>query len=72
MALFTDGTYAILSGTAGGWLKRNQTFLRAQKYISGTIYIGLGLVTAPAAVTSQANRRKARDAAARSGSPGSL
>jgi threonine/homoserine/homoserine lactone efflux protein len=46
MALFTDGTYAILSGTAGGWLKRNQTFLRAQKYISGTIYIGLGLVTA--------------------------
>jgi len=46
MALFTDGTYAILSGTAGGWLKRNPYFLRVQKYVSGTVYIGLGLVTA--------------------------
>lgn len=46
LALLTDGTWALLSGTAGNWLKRNQTFLRAQKYVSGTVYIGLGLVAA--------------------------
>jgi len=46
LAAVTDGTWALLSGTAGGWLKRNPHFLRVQKYISGTVYIGLGLVTA--------------------------
>jgi threonine/homoserine/homoserine lactone efflux protein len=46
MASCTDGSYALLSGTAGSWLKRNPQFLRAQKYVTGTVYIGLGLVTA--------------------------
>lgn len=55
MALLTDGTYALLSGTAGSWLKRNQRFLRAQKYVSGTVYIGLGLVTALSSGNHQAS-----------------
>lgn len=46
LAALTDGTWAILSGTAGGWLRRNPQFVRAQKTISGLTYIGLGIYTA--------------------------
>ena len=46
MGLFSDSMYALLAGTAGNWLKTNRQFLRAQKYVTGTIYIGLGLTAA--------------------------
>jgi len=46
LATVTDGLYAILSGTFAGLLKGNMRFLRLQRYFAGTIYIGLGLVTA--------------------------
>lgn len=43
MAIITDGTYALLASTAGGWLKKNRSFLRAERYIVGSVYIGLGI-----------------------------
>lgn len=46
MGLLTDGSYALLAGTAGNWLKNNMRVLRAQRYFAGTIYIALGMVTA--------------------------
>ena len=46
MAIVTDSMYALLASTAGGWLKRNQSFLRADRYIVGSVYIGLGLTAA--------------------------
>ena len=46
MASVTDGLYALLAGTFGGWLKGNARFLRAQRYITGSVYIGLGVTTA--------------------------
>ncbi len=46
MALVTDGTYAILSGTAGGWLKTSKWYLRFQRYVAGGVYVGLGLIAA--------------------------
>jgi threonine/homoserine/homoserine lactone efflux protein len=46
MAVFTDGSYALLSGTAGNWLKRNLWFMRYQHYFAGTVYIGLGMSAA--------------------------
>lgn len=46
LALFTDGSYALLSGTLGHWLKHNLRFWRAQKYVAGSVYIGLGVTTA--------------------------
>lgn len=46
MAVVTDGAYAIVAGTLGQWLKTNQQFLKIQKYLSGTIYIFLGVTTA--------------------------
>ena len=46
MAIVTDGMYALLAGTAGHWLKGTQTFLRVERYVVGSVYIGLGLTAA--------------------------
>jgi threonine/homoserine/homoserine lactone efflux protein len=49
LALCSDGLYALLSGTAGGWLRRRMkgaTFRRGQRYVSGGILIALGAVAA--------------------------
>jgi threonine/homoserine/homoserine lactone efflux protein len=46
MAICTDGLYALLAGTAGGWLKHSPGFLRAERYVVGSVYIGLGLMAA--------------------------
>jgi threonine/homoserine/homoserine lactone efflux protein len=46
MGFTSDSLWALTAGSAAGWLKRNQTFLKHQQYVSGTVYIGLGLATA--------------------------
>jgi threonine/homoserine/homoserine lactone efflux protein len=46
MALCSDGMYALLAGTAGKWLKQNAHFLRSQRYVTGGIYIFLGISAA--------------------------
>lgn len=46
LAMFSDSAYALLAGTLGNRLRQNKTFWRRQKYVSGSIYIGLGLMTA--------------------------
>ena len=46
MAIVTDSMYALLASTAGGWLKRNRSFLRAERHIVGSVYIGLGVTAA--------------------------
>jgi len=46
MALTTDGLYALLSGTAGRWLRRSAWFQRFQRYVAGSVYIGLGVTAA--------------------------
>lgn len=46
MALVTDGLYALLAGTAGQWLKGTRSFLRAERFLVGSVYIGLGVTTA--------------------------
>src|SRR5918997_4701045 len=49
LALCSDGLYALLSGTAGGWLRRRiegATFRRGQRFVSGGILIALGAVAA--------------------------
>ncbi|MEO3432786.1 LysE family translocator [Inquilinus sp. CAU 1745] len=42
----TDCCYALAAGTAGGWLKRNRGYLQFERYISGFLFIGLGLTAA--------------------------
>lgn len=46
LGIVTDSAYAILSGTLGSWLHKNLKFVRAQKYVSGGIYVALGIGTA--------------------------
>jgi threonine/homoserine/homoserine lactone efflux protein len=43
LGFVTDGCYALLAGTAGNWLKRSRRFLEIERYVSGTLFIGLGL-----------------------------
>jgi len=46
MGFVSDSVWALLAGSAAGWLRHNPTFTRNQRYVSGTVYIGLGLATA--------------------------
>jgi threonine/homoserine/homoserine lactone efflux protein len=46
MAIISDGTYALIAGTAGEFLAGNKQIARAQRYLAGTIYISLGITTA--------------------------
>lgn len=47
LGLFTDGFFALLGGTAGGWLKRRGTGLRrAGRYLTGCVYLALGVASA--------------------------
>jgi threonine/homoserine/homoserine lactone efflux protein len=48
IALTTDLIWALVAGTAGAALKRSRTFLRLQRYVSGTIFVGLGALAATA------------------------
>jgi len=46
MAIVTDSLYALLAGTVGKWLKGTRSFLRAERYLVGSVYIGLGVMAA--------------------------
>jgi threonine/homoserine/homoserine lactone efflux protein len=46
LGIATNSLYALLAGTARSWLKGNRTFLLAQRYVAGSIYIALGIATA--------------------------
>jgi threonine/homoserine/homoserine lactone efflux protein len=46
MAIVSDGMYALLASRLRPWLQRNLQFLKKQKYIVGTVYIGLGITAA--------------------------
>ncbi|MBN9487107.1 MAG: LysE family translocator [Alphaproteobacteria bacterium] len=43
LGFMTDGCYALLASTAGKWLKRSRRYLEIERYVSGTLFIGLGL-----------------------------
>ena len=46
MGFVSDSVWALTAGSAAGWLRRNRSFTRNQHYVSGTVYLGLGLATA--------------------------
>ena len=46
LGLATDSIWAIAAGTAGGVLRRSRRFTRIQRYVTGTVYVGLGVTTA--------------------------
>ena len=46
LGIMTDGCYALAAGTMGNWLKRSRAYLEVERYVSGVLFIGLGLAAA--------------------------
>jgi len=46
MGLTSDAVYAFIAGTAGRWVKRNGHYLRWERYVTGGVFIGLGVTAA--------------------------
>jgi threonine/homoserine/homoserine lactone efflux protein len=46
LGVISDGLYALAAGTAGAWLKRDGRLLRAERYVSGGVFVGLGVTAA--------------------------
>ena len=46
LATLSDGSYALLAGSVGKRLQGNRVFARRQKYLTGGVYIALGVGTA--------------------------
>jgi threonine/homoserine/homoserine lactone efflux protein len=53
LGLTNDLIYALLAGRAGEWLKASRRFQAAERWVSGTVYIGLGVTTAFAGADSK-------------------
>jgi threonine/homoserine/homoserine lactone efflux protein len=43
IALSSDSLWALAAGTAGAWLKRSSWYLGVKRWVTGTVFIGLGL-----------------------------
>jgi len=46
LGLITDSLWALAAGTAGETLRRSRRWAQVQRYVSGSVFVGLGLVTA--------------------------
>jgi threonine/homoserine/homoserine lactone efflux protein len=46
LGLVTDGGYALMAGTAAQWLRGRPRFLAGERWLSGGMYIGLGIAAA--------------------------
>jgi len=46
LATCTDGMYSLLASGVGKWLMGGTRVLRARRYVSGAIYVALGVLTA--------------------------
>ncbi|HWG81672.1 MAG TPA: LysE family translocator [Gaiellales bacterium] len=46
LGLITDGAWAVAAGSAAGWVKGRSTVRSLQRWVTGCIFIGLGVATA--------------------------
>ena len=46
LGFITDGTWAVVAGTLGEWLRGNVRYLRVQRSVSGSVFVALGAVAA--------------------------
>jgi len=46
MGLTNDGLYALVAGTAGGWVRRQSRYMDWERYVTGGVFIGLGVTAA--------------------------
>jgi threonine/homoserine/homoserine lactone efflux protein len=43
IALSTDSVWALAAGTLGGWLRRSRWYLGVKRWVTGTVFVALGL-----------------------------
>jgi threonine/homoserine/homoserine lactone efflux protein len=46
MGFTSDALYALVAGTAGRWVRRQSHHLRWERYLTGSVFIGLGVTAA--------------------------
>src|SRR5215210_7636962 len=46
IALSSDSLWALTAGTLGGWLKQSRGYLVARRWVTGTVFVALGLSAA--------------------------
>ncbi|MDP9491719.1 MAG: LysE family transporter, partial [Actinomycetota bacterium] len=46
IALSSDALWALAAGTAGSWLRRSRWYLRVKRWVTGLVFVGLGLSAA--------------------------
>lgn len=46
MGFTSDAMYALIAGTAGTWIKRNSRYMDCERYVTGSVFIGLGVTAA--------------------------
>jgi threonine/homoserine/homoserine lactone efflux protein len=46
LGLVTDSMWALAAGSAGETLRRSRRWANVQRYVSGTVFVGLGVITA--------------------------
>jgi threonine/homoserine/homoserine lactone efflux protein len=46
MGLTSDALYALVAGTAGRWVKNHGRYMRWERYVTGGVFIGLGVTAA--------------------------
>lgn len=44
--IVTDSCYALAAGALGGWLKRTPVYFKAERWVTGIVFIGLGITAA--------------------------
>jgi threonine/homoserine/homoserine lactone efflux protein len=53
LGFFSDGVWALVAGTLGERLRRSRCFPAVQRYVSGSVFVGLGAVAALTAPVKQ-------------------
>ena len=53
LGFFSDGAWALVAGTLGERLRRSRRFPAVQRYVSGSVFVGLGAVAALTAPVKQ-------------------
>ena len=53
LGFLSDGVWALVAGTLGERLRRSRRFPRSQRYVSGSVFVGLGAVAALTAPVKQ-------------------
>ena len=46
LGLVTDSMWALAAGAAGETLRQSRRWAQVQRYVSGSVFVGLGVVTA--------------------------